>query len=204
MLMRSKAKRIVVLMGAATAMAATALVVPLSGVAVASPAVTIQGGQPGNPTDGQTVSVSGTGFPVHSADPTGLQIIECADPNGTTANLPTDSSQCDGTTVNPLPVNTDTNGAFTAKYTFAALSTSGSSNINCDATDFCVLWVGVDYNGAFTSNFAFSAPFEIGAPPPLAPETTLVIALPVAGVIAGGGTFFFLRRRRRNHASAAV
>ena len=203
MLIRTKAKKIAFLAGASTAIMATTLVLPLAGVASAAPAVTIQGVPPGNPSDGQVGTVSGTGFPSHAQQPTGIQIIECADPGGTTANLPTDNSQCDGTTVNPLAINQDANGNWTAKYTFAALSTAGGSNITCDATHFCVLWAGIDYNNAFTQNFAFSPPFEVGGTPALAPESPLVIALPVVGVAAAGGAFLFLRRRR-NHASVAA
>jgi hypothetical protein len=115
------------------------------------------------------------------------------------ANLPTDPSGCEGDSINPLPINQDQNGNFTAQYTISAWNSSDSS-ITCDATHFCVLWVGIDYNNAFTSNYAFSAPFEVGTPPAQTPETPLVIALPIAGVVAAGGTIFFIRRRR-NHAS---
>jgi LPXTG-motif cell wall-anchored protein len=182
---------------------------PLIGIAsAASPTVTIQGGLSGNPTDGQVIAVSGTGFPTPSQDPTGLVILECSDPGGTTANLPTTADSCDGTTSSQNPINTTTSGTFTdvGGYTVAALSTSAGSNINCDATDYCVLWVGVDYEGNFTTTgqYAFSRPFEINAPPPLAPEAPYVIALPIAGVLAAGGTLFFIRRRRRNHAPVAA
>jgi hypothetical protein len=180
---------------------------PLVGTASATtPTASIQGGGVGNPTDGGTYAVSGTGFPTPAQDPTGLVILECADPGGTTANLPVDATTCDGTTSSQNPINTRSDGTFTDQYTFAALSTSGGSNINCDATDYCVLWVGEDYNNAFTTagQFAFSAPFEINAPPPLAPESPLVLALPIAGVAAAGGTFFVIWRRRRSHATAAA
>ena len=114
-------------------------------------------------TDGQTITVTGTGFPPGSQLPTGLQIIECSDPGGLAVNLPSDAaSGCDGTTVNGTQINTDTTGAFSASYSISALSATGNSNINCDATDFCVLWVGQDYNAAFVSGpHTFSAPFEI-------------------------------------------
>lgn len=198
-----KPRNIPRLLLASGAVLAGLVVGPLAGIASASsPTVTIQGGLPGNPTDGQTITVSGTGFPGPSQDPTGLIILECSDPGGTTANLPTTADSCDGTTASQNPINTSSNGTFTDQFTVAALSTSGGSNINCNASNFCVLWVGQDYNTAFTTagQYTFSQPFEINAPPPLAPETPYVIALPIAGVLAAGGTFFFIRRRRRNHA----
>jgi hypothetical protein len=116
-------------------------------------------------TDGQVITVSGSGFPKPSADPTGLQIIECADQGGLASNLPTDASTCDGATVNPLPVNTDASGGFSVHYAVALLTgLHGTSNIACNASSDCVLWVGVDYNQAFTSGpHAFSKPFLVGA-----------------------------------------
>jgi len=125
-------------------------------------------------TDGQTITVTGTGFPPTSQLPTGLQIIECSDPGGLAVNLPTDAaSGCDGTTINGSQINTDATGAFSASYSISALSATGNSNINCDATDFCVLWVGQDYNAAFLSGpHAFSVPFEI------ATTTTTTTTLP--------------------------
>jgi hypothetical protein len=113
-------------------------------------------------SNGETITVSGTGFPTRSQNPSGLSIIECADAAGSTANLPTDDTTCDATTVNPLPVLTDSSGSFSTSYTLASLSPP-SSAITCDATDFCVLWVGEDYVNSFQSNFGFSTPFEIGS-----------------------------------------
>jgi hypothetical protein len=54
-----------------------------TGVASATgPTVTVPW-PPGNPTDGQTVTVSGSGFPTRSQDPPGVEIIQCSDPTGT-------------------------------------------------------------------------------------------------------------------------
>lgn len=116
-------------------------------------------------SDGASIVVSGSGFPAPAKDPSGLQLIECSDPKGVVTNLPSDPTTCDGATVNPLPVNVDSAGKFSVRYTISALSARfRTSNIDCDATDFCVLWVGVDYNQAFTSGVhAFSAPFEVDA-----------------------------------------
>ena len=122
----------------------------------AGPVVTIP---TGNPTDGQTITVSGTGFPTRSQAPTGLTILECSDPGGTAAGLPTDATGCEGTTAK-AGVFTDASGNFTNTFTVSLLNPSNSS-IQCDPNNFCVLWVGVDYNTSFTSNSAFSLAFEV-------------------------------------------
>ncbi len=145
-------------------------------------------------SDGQVITVTGTGFPSHAQDPSGIQIIECSDPQGSAANLPTDATTCDGATANPLPVAPDSSGRFTDRYTISALNGQhGASNIDCDASDFCVLWAGQDYNQAFTSGpHAFSTPFEVqggatgggtGAPSP----STTVTTTP-ASASAGGNS----------------
>ncbi|HTZ07788.1 MAG TPA: hypothetical protein VMB72_01880 [Acidimicrobiales bacterium] len=141
----------------ATVVAATVL--SFATAAYAAPAVTIS---PAGPyTDQQNVTVSGTGFPTNSADPSGLQIIQCSDPGGTTGNLPIDDTSCDATTINPLPVLTDSNGDFSTSYTLSALSTSNGSNIDCSLTAYCVLWVGLDYANSFSGTHAFSSAFLI-------------------------------------------
>jgi hypothetical protein len=147
--------------GAGLVFLGTGLVLMMSPrVSAASPSVNIPSGPFSN---GQTVTVSGSGFPAHSQDLTGLQIIECSDPGGSAANLPIDAaSGCEGTTVNPGQINTDTQGRFQSTYQIQALSSAVSSSINCDATHQCVLWAGTDYNNAFLSGpHAFSRPFTI-------------------------------------------
>jgi len=126
----------------------------------ATPSVTIPAGPFSN---GQAITVTGSGFPPRADDPSGLQILECSDTGGLASNLPTDPSTCDGATTNPLPVDTDASGRFTVQYDLQALTgLHGTSNIACDASDYCVLWVGVDYNEAFTSGpHAFSRAFEV-------------------------------------------
>ena len=152
--------------------AGAVLILVLAGEAYgAAPTVTIQTGPF---TDGQIIVVSGSGFPPPSQDPSGLQIIECSDPQGSAANLPTDAtSGCEGITVNPSQINTDRTGAFRTSYRIASLSTSaGTSSIDCSATQVCVLWVGTDYNNAFTSGaHAFSKPFVVTGAPASAPIT---------------------------------
>ena len=120
------------------------------------PVVTI----PAGPfADGQAITVTGTGFPDPTADPTGLQIIECSDPGGTTANLPQDNSTCDAISISQGFISTDSSGSFSTQYTVMLLN-SANSTINCDQSNFCVLWVGQDYLNQFTSGpHAFSTAF---------------------------------------------
>jgi hypothetical protein len=132
---------------------------------------------PGPFSNGQTITVSGSGFPPRSQNPTGLQIIECSDPQGTRENLPADATGCEGITVSPAQINSDASGRFTTRYRVAALSSAGAgaaSSIDCDATHQCVLWVGVDYNGAFIGGpHAFSSPFAVtGTAVPTSNPTT--------------------------------
>jgi hypothetical protein len=128
-------------------------------------------------TNGRNIVVSGSGFPTHAQDPTGLQIIECSDPQGSPANLPTDPSEgCEGITVNPGQINTDSAGRFHTSYLIAALSSSaGTSSIDCDDTHECVLWVGIDYNNAFLSGpHAFTTPFKVTGTAAVSPASTPV------------------------------
>jgi len=178
--MRIKGRSIALKVGAVTAVAAGVLVGPLSGLAFANgPTVSIPAG---NLTSGSTITVTGSGFPVHSADPTGLQIYECADPQGSANNLPTDPSQCDGTTVSGNQINTDNSGNFSTTYQPSEVNAATGSNIACDPTDFCVLWVGVDFNNGFTTagQYAFSTPFEVFTAPQItsASSTNFTVGSP--------------------------
>jgi len=167
----------------------------------AAPSVSIPAGNPGNM---KAMPVSGSGFPGHYKIPTGLQIYECSDPNGSIQSLPTSIDYCDGTTVSSVQINTDLKGDFSTKYTPFIVTVKGTgSNINCDPTHFCVLWVGVDFTGAFlTGPHAFSRPFRIGAESPPPPTVSgdssnrLVIVLPIVGVVVIAAGLLILRRRR--------
>ena len=162
---------------------------------------------PGNPNNGQTVIVTGSGFPARSTGLT-LEILECADPAGSHASLPSDPSSCDGTTASPLPIYTDAAGNFTVQYTIEALSTSGggASNIDCNMASFCVLWVGVNYLYAFgqPGQFAFSAPFEVGGPAAAAPEAPVGLLLPFVGGSVLAAVLVFGRRRAAAKARPTV
>jgi len=148
----------------------------------AGPSVTIPLGPFAN---GQTIAVAGSGFPSSAQDQTGLQIIECSDPNGSPANLPNDSSSCEGITINQGAIDTRSDGTFRAQYQVTELSNSstGNSSIDCDAVHVCVLWVGTDYSAAFLSGpHAFSAPFVIsGTSSSSAPSSTASSTPPSAG-----------------------
>jgi len=177
---------------AAAALAGTAPVFLLTQRAFANaPKVTMPSGPFRN---GQNIAVSGSGFPTHAQDPTGLQIIECSDPQGSETNLPSDPSEgCEGITVNPSQINADSSGRFHTDYLIAALSTSaGTSSIDCDATHECVLWVGTDYNNAFlTGPHVFTPPFTVSgaATSPSATSVPPSGGVPaVASAASGPGT----------------
>ena len=182
-------------MGLASVMMTAAIVgvCPPNASALSGPAITLS---PGPYSAGESVTVSGTGFPSTTADPGGLTIIECADPGGTTANLPMSDSTCDAVTLSPVPIYTNASGDFSTIYTLSALSVANGQNINCNATDYCVLWAGEDFVNQFQFNFAFSAPFLFTSGPPTGtPEVPITLALPGAALLLIAG-FRILRRRR--------
>lgn len=150
------------LVGATGLALSAGISLPLSGAASASGSASLQINAAGSAADGALLTVKGTNFPTHANDPSGVEIIECSDPGGTAANLPTDPSNCDGTTVSATQINTDASGGFTTQYDVTSLNSS-DSNITCDSTHECVLWVGVDYNTDFSdpSTQAFSTPFFV-------------------------------------------
>jgi len=135
-------------------------------------------------TDGQTITVSGTGFSTRASGNT-IQIIECADPDGTTANLPQDNTSCDTTTENPNTIEPSTSGAFSDQYQITELDTvvpagGYQSNIDCNATNYCVLWIGEDavnnFSGTTDQPVAFSPPFLVN-PKASTQPTTLTTTL---------------------------
>jgi hypothetical protein len=202
MVTRSRARGLVCGAVVAATLVGVGLGIPLAGTSAAAQTVSVS---PAGPYDnGQTVTVSGTGF---TGITTGLQIIECSDSDGTTANLPTDASTgCDGTTINGNTVTPDSSGNFTTTYFVQQLSISNGNSINCDNTGVsgdslaheCVLWVGVDYNAMFlTGPHAFSAPFTVSSVVATTPEAPLTVILPAAAVLVIG-TYVFVRRRRQH------
>jgi hypothetical protein len=187
--------------GALGAMVVCALIGVVANIAWAGASVTIPSG---DPQSQQTITVTGSGFPDHIKDPTGMQILECSDPGGSTANLPQSNLFCDGSTINPSQINTDATGSFTAKYTVYALNSTHTSNITCDKTHFCVLWVGVDYNQAFYGVHAFSTPFEIGgAAKGGSSGSTSDIWIPIVVIVVIAGVVLVARNRRRQSTTSS-
>jgi hypothetical protein len=99
---------------------------------------------------------------------TRVNILECADPEGTSANLPKDIGSCDGLTIQPDTVLVQPDGAITVpQYTIYRLPNSvlgEQSNALpvCDDANQCVLYVGQDQND-FTQPKIFSTPFTVAA-----------------------------------------
>ena len=143
----------------------------MAGVAGAStPVVTISPAPPsGYFNDAQSVGVS-VG-PNSVFDPNRrVEIIECADPDGTAANLPTTFSSCDGDTHQGDTVIVQSDGSFSEpNYTMytvpnARLGEGSTWYPVCNKTHYCVLYVGEDYND-FSQPKVFSKPFLFSSDP---------------------------------------
>ena len=171
---------------------------------------------PGPFDSGQSINVV---VPANSAfaapdNNSGVNIVECAAPNGVVPTLP---SACDGNTLqNGAQVSTD--GSFTFNgFTVYALPDSvslgeGASNpVDCGntAATECVLYIGNNQND-FTAPHLWSQPFltDIDAtdsgtinPGDGTPEVPLAIILPISALGLLGGAV--LIRRRRHAAQAA-
>ena len=142
----------------------TAAVLSLwTGHAGATPTVTLSPSS-SSYANQQVITVTGSGFSPRASGLT-IEIVECADPGGATANLPTDNSTCDATTENPNTIYPDASGNFSSSYTLSSLATSSGNLITCDASDDCVLWVGEDFVNNFSGTSqepaAFSSPFSL-------------------------------------------
>ncbi len=121
---------------------------------------------PGPYHDGQRINVS-VG-PNHQFTPyAGIKILECADPGGTTQNLPTSVVACDGNTIQGNTILVQPNGSFSERgyQLFAlpnapALGETPDAQPVCDKEHFCVLYIGQNQE-KFTDPKMFSAPFTI-------------------------------------------
>jgi hypothetical protein len=96
-----------------------------------------------------------------------LTVIQCADPGGKQADLPTAYlNNCDSTTVQTGSLLVQSNGSFDLRsYTIyslpsAALDEQPTWTPVCNATHACVLYVGEDYND-FSLPKVFSHPFYV-------------------------------------------
>jgi hypothetical protein len=116
---------------------------------------------------GQTITVTVGANSVFSPHAK-VNILECADPGGTVANLPKDDSTCDGNTIQGDTVVVASNGSVSEpSYTVYALPNSilgEGSNFQpvCNATNWCVLYVGQSQND-FTAPKLFSQPFTVAS-----------------------------------------
>jgi hypothetical protein len=115
--------------------------------------------------DGQVVKVS-MGANKTFVPYTRINILECANPGGTTANLPTRYIQCDGNTIQGDSIIVKPNGSFAeSAYTVFKLPSRqlGESPAYipvCDATHQCVLFVTANQND-FSAPKVFSHPFTV-------------------------------------------
>jgi hypothetical protein len=148
------------------------------------------------------------GYP-SGADP--IKFLECADPGGTTVNLPTKPTQCEPATVESNSgAAADGSMSLTGAngYTVYALPDAnlGSNGTVCgSAATPCVIGVFADQND-FTKPHLFSAPYQVSVgdgtdqgnnPGDGTPEVPLAIGLPLAAAAVVGGSVFFTRRRRQ-------
>jgi hypothetical protein len=117
-------------------------------------------------SSGQTIEVT---IPANSDLQPGFKvnILECADPNGSPASLPTDITGCDGKTVQGDTVLVRSDGSVLYQnYTVFALPDSASLGESpsdapaCDLSHECVLYVGENEND-FTAPHVFSQPFYV-------------------------------------------
>ncbi len=160
--------------------------------AAAAPTVTIKPTAVGGAyTNGQQVVVAvgpNSLFVPH----TRINIIECADPGGKVANLPTSLMGCDSNTVEADSVLVQPDGSFTEpSFTLYALpnATLGEqSNWQpvCNPSHECVLYVGENQNDftqakIFSQAFAFtsSAPTNAGGTSTASTATTAPVSAAV-------------------------
>ena len=165
-------------------------------------------------------SLVAAGFPSGAVS---IKALECADPGGITANLPTKPSECDPNTISSIAgANADGSFNFTGYpvYSLPNVNTFGEPT---NATpvcgippNYCVIGLFSNYND-FSKPLVFSAAFVVkansddggenpgdGTCPtggtclgtPL-PEAPLAISLPLVAGVVGGATFFFRRRKQR-------
>jgi hypothetical protein len=142
-----------------------------AGVAgAAAPVVVITPGATGGLyPSGQSVTVSvgpNSLFVPH----TRVVILECADPGGSAANLPTSIATCDENTVVANSVLVQSNGSFSASsftlYSLpnATLGEQANAQPVCDGTHKCVLFVGENQDD-FSQPKIFSAAFAFTSAP---------------------------------------
>jgi hypothetical protein len=116
--------------------------------------------------DGERINVS-VG-PNHYFTPySHVNILECADPGGKKAHLPTSVASCDGNTIQGNTVLVNKNGSFSENefeiYALPNKMQLGELSDNrpvCNEKARCVLYVGQDQE-RFTAPKLFSSPFSV-------------------------------------------
>jgi hypothetical protein len=123
-------------------------------------------GKPTGPySDGETVTVS-VGANSTFQPGSRVNILECADPGGSPANLPKRNSTCDGLTIQGDTVLVHSDGSVSAPgYTLyrlpsPTLGEQANAQPVCDQNNVCVLYVGENQDD-FSAPKLFSAPFEM-------------------------------------------
>jgi hypothetical protein len=169
-----------------------AAVGPAGAVSTDAPPVNINPAAAGGKfADGQVVRVS-VGANSHFVPHSHVAILECADPGGNTAGLPTSLAGCDENTIQGDTTVVEADGSFVEpNYTLYALPSAvlgeqANWQPICNATTECVLFVGEDQND-FTQPKAFSTPFLMtggGAVAAPSPSPTAASAPPTAPVSA--------------------
>ncbi len=141
---------------------------PANGTQVPGSALPIGTHTPNSPfSSGQTIEVK---IPTNSDLQPGarVNILECSDPGGTVANLPSDISSCDGRTIqgDTVLVNSDGSVDYTDYTLYAlpdalSLGESPTSTPVCNLTNECVLFIGEDQNNFTGAPYYFSQPFFV-------------------------------------------
>ena len=136
-----------------------------TGSVTISPAVS--GGASGPYQDGETVKI-GVGRNGTFQPGSRVNILECADPGGSAANLPKNDTTCDGLTIQGDTVLVGADGTISySSYTLyrlpsTTLGESATGQPVCNESNPCVLYVGENQN-AFAQPKLFSAPFTVVA-----------------------------------------
>ena len=163
-----------------------------SGAGAASvPSVSIRPAATGGKfTDQQVVEVSvgpNSTFVPHSR----VVILECADPGGNAAHLPTSLTDCDENTIQPDTTVVQADGSFAEpKYALYALPNSllgEQTNWQpvCNLANPCVLFVGENQND-FTQPKVFSSSFLMtpSSAAPVAPASAPAATAPVSPAVS--------------------
>ena len=108
-------------------------------------------------------SLTNAGFPSGAVS---IKALECADPGGLAANLPTKPSECDANTISSISgANTDGSMNFPSYIVYALpdVLTYGEPTTNtpaCDESNACVIGLFSNYND-FSKPVIFTAPFYV-------------------------------------------